>query len=244
MRKAVAMSAARRRSATVRTLVAVVLGTGLVTAAVAGPAGSAESSSTKAAVAQAKTELIVLKDLPKGWTSSPSSNGNSSIPGASQLATCLGVPTSVVNDNPPSANSPEFDSADHSMTVTDSIAVSPSTASAKADYNSLANAKAPGCLTTVLNGVTKASLASEFGSGASIGTIEVTRSPRSEFAGHGANFTAFLPVTVQEQTLNVQLTIIDYLKGYENETVTFTSVQSPFPTSLAKHLTTVAVSRF
>ena len=238
------MSAPRRRSTTVRALAAAVLRTGLATAALAGPAGSAESSSTKAAVAHAKTELIVLKDLPKGWKSTTTSNDNSTIPGASQLAACLGVPTSVINDNPPSANSPEFDSADQSMTVTDSIAVSPSTASAKADFDSLANAKTPGCLTTVLNGVTKATLASEFGSGATIGTIDVTRSPGSEFAGHGANFTAFLPVTVQEETLNVQLTIIDYLKGTDNETVTLTSVQSPFPTSLAKHLTTVAVSRF
>ena len=92
--------------------------------------------------------------------------------------------------------------------------------------------------------MTKASLASEFGSGASIGTIDVTRSPNAEFAGHGANFTAFLPVTVQEQTLNVQLTIIDYLKGTENETVTLTSIESPFPTTLATHLTTLAVDRF
>ena len=234
----------RRRNTPARALVAAVLGTGLVAAAIAGPVGGAEPSSTKAAVAQAKKELIVLKDLPKGWTSTASSNGNSTIPGASQLATCLGVPTSVINDNPPSANSPEFDSASQSMTVTDSIAVSPSKASAKADYASLADAKTPGCLTTVLNGVTKAGLASEFGSGASIGTIDVIRSPRTEFAGNGANFTAFLPVTVQEQTLNVQLTIIDYLKGTENETVTFTSIQSPFPTALAKRLTAVALSRF
>jgi hypothetical protein len=214
------------------------------TATIAGTAGASESASTKAAVANAKTKLIVLKDLPKSWTSNKSSSGNSTIPGAGQLAACLGVPTSVINDNPPSANSPEFDSANQLMSVTDSIAVSPSKQSAQADYNSLANAKTPGCLTTVLNGVTKASLASEFGSGASIGTIDVTRSPRTEFAGHSANFTAFLPVTVQEQTLNVQLTIVDYLKGAANETVTLTSIGSPFPTTLAKHLTTLAVNRF
>ena len=236
-----------KRNTSVRALVALVaavVGPGLMTVGVAGVAGASESASTKAAVAQATKELIVLKDLPKGWTSSKSSNNNSTIPGATELATCLGVPTSVINDNPPTANSPEFDSANQLMTVTDSIAVSPSLKSAKADYNSLANKKTPGCLSTVLNGVTKASLASEFGSGASIGTIDVTRSPNAEFAGHGANFTAFLPVTVQEQTLKVQLTIIDYLKGTENETVTLTSIESPFPTTLAKHLTTLAVDRF
>jgi hypothetical protein len=226
-----------KRNTSVRALVALVaavVGPGLMTVGVAGVAGASESASTKAAVAQATKE----------WTSSKSSNNNSTIPGATELATCLGVPTSVINDNPPTANSPEFDSANQLMTVTDSIAVSPSLKSAKADYNSLANKKTPGCLSTVLNGVTKASLASEFGSGASIGTIDVTRSPNAEFAGHGANFTAFLPVTVQEQTLNVQLTIIDYLKGTENETVTLTSIESPFPTTLAKHLTTLAVDRF
>jgi hypothetical protein len=232
------------RVAAVRTMVAVVLVAGVATMVTAGAAGAAESSSTKTAVANAKKALIVLKDLPKGWTSTPATGGNSSIPGASQLATCLGVPASVINDDPPSANSPEFDSANHLMTVNDSIAVSPSVKSAKADYNSLANAKTPGCLTTVLNGASKASLASEFGTGATIGTIDVTRAPNAEFAGHGADFTAFLPVTVQGQTLNVQLTIIDYLKGTENETVTFTAIETPFSTALAKHLTTVAVKRF
>jgi hypothetical protein len=224
--------------------IAALLVAGLVAVVTTGTAGASESPATKAKVAQAKNSLIVLKDLPKGWTATASSNNNSNIPGSAQLAGCLGVPASVINDNPPSANSKEFDSADKLMSVNDSIAVSPTTKAARADYDSLANAKTPGCLNTVLNGAAKATLASEFGSGSTIGTIDVTRSPGSEFAGHSANFTAFLPVTVQEQTLNVQLTVIDYLHGVENETVTLTSIQSPFPTTLAKHLTAVAVKRF
>jgi len=233
----------RRRNTPVRALVAVALLTGLVTAAMAGAAGASGSSKAGAEVAKAKKSLIVLKDLPKGWTSTKSSNDNSSFPGSTQLAACLGVPASVINDNPPTANSPTFDSANQLMTVNDSIAVSPTTKSAKADYQSLANTKTPRCLTTVLNGAAKASLTSEFGSGATIGTIDVTRSPASDFSGHSANFTAYLPVTVQEQTLNVQLTVVDYLKGVDNETVTFSAVDSPFPSALAKRLTGLAVQR-
>ena len=205
----------------------VVLAASILVAATA--AGAAGLSNTKSEVAHAKKHLLVLSDLPAGWTSTPSSNDNSSIPGAAQLAACVGVPTKVIDDNPPSANSLDFQSANKLMTVSDSIAVSPSVTSAKADYNSLANAKTPRCLTTVLNGATKATLVSAFGAGATIGTIQVTRSPNADFAGHQANFTAYLPVTVGEQTLNVELTVVDYLKGTANETVTFTSIQSPFP---------------
>ncbi len=220
-----------------------VLAVSVLSATMAGAAGAAGSSTTRSEVAQAKKHLLVLRDLPAGWTSMPSSNGNSSIPGAAQLATCVGVSTKVIDDNPPSANSPDFQSANKLMTVSDSIAVSPSVKSAKADYDSLANAKTPSCLTTVLNGTTKATLVAEFGSGATIGTIQVTRSPNTDFAGHQANFTAYLPVTVQGQTLNVELTVVDYLKGTTNETVTFTSLQSPFPTALSKQLTALAVKR-
>lgn len=220
----------------------------LALAGTATTAGAAGSSTTKAEVARAKKDLIVLKDLPKGWKSSPSSNSNSTFPGAAQLAACIGVPAGIINDNPPSANSPDFASANQLMTVDDSIAVSPSVKAARADYDSLTNARTPSCLTTVLNGPAKATLTASFGTGATIGTIDVTRSPSSDFAGHGANFTAFLPVTVQTagqtETLNVQLTVVDYRLGTENETLTLSSIQSPFPTALAKHLTAVAVHRF
>ena len=56
-----------------------------------------------------------------------------------------------------------------------------SAAAAQADYSSLASAKAPGCLTTVFNGPAKKQLSGEFGSGAKVGAVQVSRSPAAAF---------------------------------------------------------------
>jgi hypothetical protein len=191
----------------------------------------------------AKKALLVASDFPAGWTSTKASNDNSSFPGATQLARCLGIPTSIVTDNPPTANSDEFDSRDGLQSVSDSVAVYPSAKAAQADHGSLASAKTPSCLTQVLNGPARHALASQFGSGASLGTILVSRSPASEFAPGSANFIAFMPVTTHGVTLNLELSVVDYVKGPTEQTVVMSSVQTPFPAALAFHLTTVAAGR-
>jgi len=52
-----------------------------------------------------------------------------------------------------------------------------------------------------------------------------------------------MPITTHGVTLNFELTVVDYVKGKNEQTVIFTAVQSQFPTSLARHLTAVAVGR-
>ena len=208
----------------------------------ASPVGA---SGNQAALTQAKKSLLVRADLPKGWVSMKSSSSSGpAIPGEAQLAACLKVPTGVIADNPPTANSPEFQSQSKLLIVNDSVSVYRSTKAAKADFSAAGNAKTPACLTSVLNGPAKAALSTEVGgSGATIGTIQVTKAPASDFAPHSASVTAYLPVTVMEHTLNVQLTLVDYVKGTEDQTVTLVSIQQSFPKSLAHHLTTVASDR-
>jgi hypothetical protein len=232
----------RRADAVTRICFAVCLSGGLAMGMLA---GSADEASAHAAppIGQAKKALLVLSDMPDGWTSTRSSNNNSSFPGATQLADCLGVPTSVITDNPPTANSPEFASKNQLQTVNDSVSIYPSVKAARTDFASLANVKTPSCLTQVLNGSARPALQSQFGSGVSIGNILVSRSPVREFAPGSANFTAFMPITTHAVTLNLELTVVDYVKAREEQTVTLISVQSPFPSSLARHLTTVAAGR-
>jgi hypothetical protein len=202
------------------------------------------AAGTSSQLSQARRDLLVASDLPTGWTSTKSSNNNnSSFPGAAQLARCLGVPTSIITNNPPTVSSPEFDSKNQLQTVNDSVSVYPSTKAAHADFASLANPKTPSCLTQVFNGSARGAFQSQFGSGATLGTVLVSRSPTTEFAPGSANFTAFMPITSHGVTLNFELTIVDYVKGRNEQTVAFTSVQSPFPASLARHLTTVAMGR-
>ncbi len=232
----------RRVGAVARTCVATCVTGGLAMGMLAGAIDAASAHSAPPP-GQAKKALLVLSDLPSGWTSTKSSSNNSSFPGAAQLARCLGVPTRIITENPPTANSPEFDSANQLQSVNDSVSIYPSVKAARVDFASLANPKTPSCLTQVLNGSARAALQSQFGSGARVGNILVSRSPATEFAQGSANFTAFMPITSHGVTINLELTVVDFVKGRDEQTVVLTSAQSPFPTSLARHLTTVALAR-
>jgi hypothetical protein len=190
-----------------------------------------------------KSALLVLSDMPRGWTSTKSTNDNSAIPGAAQLASCIGVPTSVITDNPPGASSPDFNSKNGQLMVDDNVSIYPSAKAAQADFSSLANAKTPSCLTAALNGPAKSALGTGFGPGTSVGTVTVTRTPAADYAPDSANFTMFVPISGNGSTLNVEITVVDFVRGRDEQTVMLGSVDTQFPTSLARHLTTVAVDR-
>jgi hypothetical protein len=214
----------------------------LTTGVLGGTAGAASHGSAQ--IAREKKALLVLSDMPKGWTSSKSSsNNNSPFPGAAQLATCIGVPTSVITYNAPSVSSPEFDSKNQQLSAQDSVQDYPSPRAAQADFASLANAKTPGCMTQDLNGSGKAEFDAQVGNGLTVGSVTVTKTPESDYAPRTTNFTMFFPVTQKGVTINVELTLIDYVKGREEQTVMLSAFQATFPTALARHLTTVADER-
>jgi hypothetical protein len=222
------------------------LAAGLVTgfvvsllAATAGVAGAGNSPQ----IAQAKKDLLVLKDMPKGWTSSKSGNNNNSTPGAAQLARCLGVPTRVIEESPPTAYSRQFSSKDQQLTVSDNVSIYPSAKAAQADFDIFTNPKSSACLTRNYNGPGRALLAKETGAGKGLGTVEVSREPASDFAVHTANYVVFFPITTSETTINVQTTLVDFIKGNEEQTVGLTSLDSTFPAPLSRHLTAVAAGR-
>jgi len=146
-------------------------------------------------------------------------------------------------DSSPSASSPQFVSQDQRYTVQDSVTIYSSSRAARASFDALANPKTPSCLSSVLNGPAKAALEHGFGSGASIGSITVSRAPSRDFAPGNANFMAILSVTEQGVTLPLELIVVDFVKGNEEQTVTFNSVEGSFPIPLAGHLTSLALAR-
>ena len=79
--------------------------------------------------------------------------------------------------------------------------------------------------------------------GTGVGNVTVTRTPASDYAPHSTNVTMFLPITTKGVTINVELVLVDYVKGREEQTVALSAFQSTFPTALARHLTTVADGR-
>jgi hypothetical protein len=227
-----------------------VLARGAVAAAVAGglllstlPVVAGAATATKPQLAQARRALLVLSDLPKGWKASKSSNDNSPVPGLAQLAHCLGLPLSEVDDNPPSVSSPEFDSRDHLESVDDMVEVFPSAKAARADFESLASPKAPGCLAANFNGPSRSQIATSFGPTAKVGSIAVVRTPSADYAPHELNYTLFFPITTKGITLNFEITQVAYVKGADEQDITLLTAQAPFPTSLSRRVTKVAAGR-
>jgi hypothetical protein len=211
-----------------------------------GPAGAA-SSPNASQIAQAKKSLILLSDLPQGWTA-PKSSGDTpasgrTVPGAAQLATCLGVAKKVIENMAPTESSPSFTSKDEQQSAQDSVTIDPSASAARASFASIAGAKTPGCLNTILNGVGKQTLAGSLQPGESMGTISVSAVTPAGLAPHSAGFSIAVPIKYKSQVINSQITIIDVAKGHEESELTLTSVRSDFPAALSKHLAQVALQR-
>jgi hypothetical protein len=232
----------RRWGAVARSVPAAALAVGLAFSLLTGTAGAA-SSPGKSALSTARKALLVLSDMPKGWMSSSSSGGNSSFPGEAQLATCIGVPKSVITSNPPSATSPDFNSKDDLLMVGDSVAVYRHAKLAAAEHAALGNAKTPGCMTTIFNGAAKASIEKSFGSGTTLGAVVVARTPTADYAPGTINLTLYFPIISDGVTVNVQITEVDYVRGNEEGQVTFTAFNSTFPASLSRSLMALADKR-
>jgi len=209
-------------------------------------ASTAEATSvhTRAELAQAKKSLLVLSDMPKTWTSSTASNNNTPTPDAAQLAACLGVSLNAVNDNPPSVSSRDFNSKGDLQSVQDMIEVFPTAAAAQADLAVASKRNAPKCFTEAFNSPeSRSQMQSAFGSGAVIGTLDVTRTPSSYYGPHTVNITIYFPVTTNGVALNLELVEVGFVKGNEEQMIVLTSVQSAFPTSLSRRLTALADAR-
>src|SRR5271155_4055523 len=105
----------------------------------------------QAAIAKAKTSLLVRSDFPSAWTTSLSSNGDRSPLDDSELASCLGVPLSQLSLNPPRADSPDFNQNKKKLSVDNEVSVFSSSAVALQQFNLFENTKTPGCIANTFN---------------------------------------------------------------------------------------------
>lgn len=213
-------------------------------AAIPGTAGASTrmvAAATQSQKAHAKKALLVLSDIPRGWTSSPSTNsGSGNFPGAAQLAACIGVPSKLIASNPPQVDSPNFHSKDQTLEVDDNVAIFPSAKNAKAEFAAVSNAKTAGCMTSIMNGSFKSQIGASAGSGASVGTITVTkaRAPKGTTA-----YDVGVPITSQGVVVPLHLVIVYFIKGQYGQNMTLFGYGTPFPASLEQHLITVARAR-
>jgi hypothetical protein len=202
-------------------------------------------ASTASNKTQAKKLLLVLADMPRGWKKEKGSggSGSSSLPGATLLASCIGVPSTLISSNPPEVDSPYYENKSGSLEVQDSVSIFPSAKAASEAFDAMANTKTPACMTTIMNGSFKAQIIGSAGKGATVGTITVTRADTAGFAPGSTGLVMSLPITVQGISVDASLTAVYYVKGKLGQQIDFNSYGPVFPTSLAESLSATALHR-
>ncbi len=232
----------RRRDLRPGSIVAVIL---LVSSLLGATQSAGVAASTASNKAQAKKFLLTLSDMPKGWKTEKGSgdNGSGSFPGAAQLASCIGVPSKLINANPPEVDSPYFENKSGSLEVQDSVSIFGSAKLAKAELSTMANPNTPSCMATVMNGPFKSKLGGSGANGTKVGTIAVTRLAPGTFRSGTTGFVVSIPVSDQGVSLTAVVELVFYVKGKFGQQLAFNSYGSPFPAATANSLTSTALNR-
>ncbi len=211
---------------------------------VAGPAGASSSSG---AYAQLKKDLLVHSDLPSGWSGqgavTTSDGGGGGFPGQTQLASCLGVSSSLIDAKSPTVMSPSFQDKAGTHTVQDSVNEFHSTKLASEEYAAVADGKVPGCLSADLQTPSAKQQLQTAMKGVSVGAVSVAAANRSGLVPHSTGFTISFPAASQGISFNVAITIVSMVRGKTGTQLSFTGVGTPFSTSLEHHLASVAYGR-
>jgi len=223
-----------------------IIATAVVTCALlTGALFTAAGASPASEKAQAKKLLLVAADMPKGWKTEKGSGGSGSgnIPGATQLAGCIGVSPSLINSNPPEADSPYFENKKGSLEVQDEVSVFSSSTTARHELAAIANPKTPACMATLMNGSFRSGIAASAGKGATLGVITVTRADPANFGPGTAGLVISLPITASGVSITADIAAIYTTKGKFGQEINFNSYGAAFPSSTARALVAKAVAR-
>jgi hypothetical protein len=232
-----------RHHATAAAVAAVLVSVGLWGVVVLTAPAVAGASPRSNDLAQARRALLVLSDMPAGWTTAKNSNNSNNNVGDKQLAQCIGVATTLIAENPPSVNSPQFQDKQGSLMVTDNVTVFPTTENAAAEFAIATDAKTPGCMTQLASGPLKSQLFGKTPTGVSIGTPLVSPIAASAFGPHTGGYSLSVPLDSHGQIVNLTVTQLFAVRGKLGQQITFTAIGEPFSISLEQHLTAVAVDR-
>ena len=210
--------------------------------AVLGSAATPAAASSPS-LAQARKDLLVRSDFPAGWTTTKNTDTGNSTVGDTQLATCIGVPASLVSENPPSVNSPDFQADQGTMLVSDNVTVFPSAKNAATEYALGQNPKTAGCMTQLASGPLKTKLFGKTPKGMTYGTPLVSAVAAGAFGTGVAGYALSVPITSHGVVVNVTITQLVTVKGRLGHQVTFTAIGSPFSIPLERQIMAVAAGR-
>jgi hypothetical protein len=205
-------------------------------------AGAVRSGSGSGELAQARRALLVLSDMPSGWESTKAPNNPNTTVGDRQLAHCIGVAVSLITENPPSVNSPQFENRSGSLTVNDNVTVFPSAKNALAELGTTGSKKTPACLTTLAEGPLKSTLFGKPPKGVTYGTPLVSATDPTAFP-FTAGYSMSVPAASHGQTVNITVTQLFAVKGRLGQQIVFTSIGPSFPIATEQRIAAAAVQR-
>jgi hypothetical protein len=204
------------------------------------PAGAV---SKKEAVAEARAVLLVRADFPTGWTTSANSDSGS-VPGLGKMAACLNVSQSLLNYNPPGANSPTFNQNSLALSVTDDVEVFPSAKMANEQFDVWSSTRMPTCLAAFFNSpAAKKSLEQSIGAGSKVGTATVTLESSPHLGGETTAMLIVIPTSYRKVSLMISLSIVTIFTKLIGAQLTFTSAFGAFPSSLETTLEHAAAQK-
>jgi hypothetical protein len=205
-------------------------------------AGAMRAGSGSSELAQARKALLVLSNMPSGWESTKAPNNPNSTVGDAQLARCMGVGVSLITENPPSVNSPQFQNRSGSLTINDNVTVFPSAKNALAELGTVANKKTPGCMTTLAQGPLKSQLFGKTPKGVTYGSPLVSGTDPAAFP-FMAGYSMSVPAVTHGQTVNITVTQLFAVKGRLGQQIVFTSIGPSFPIATEERIAAAAVQR-
>ncbi len=240
-RTAARTASARHRLTALGALLAAALVT-TSTLVVWGPSPVASAHASHSQLTRARNALLVLADMPAGWVKAKNTNSNNNI-GSAQLARCMGVSQALIDENPPSVNSPQFQNRQGTLIVNDNVTVFPSVKNAAAELAIVANPKTPTCMTQLASGPLKTKLFGTLPKDVSLGTPLVSPTSASAFGANTPGFSLSVPITTRGVTVNVTVTQLSAVKGLYGQQITFTAIGDPFSIPLEQRITASAVGR-
>jgi hypothetical protein len=205
---------------------------------------SAMAAAQPGTAAQAKTHLLVLADLPKGWSTEKgtANTQNAAYPAGSTYTACLGPAAGLPEAVPPEVDSPYFQNKDGSQEIQDAISTFKTSATAKSSFAALSSPAFAGCASSALNAYLKANPPQ----GATLGTLTVSPPLGAKFGAHTNGFVLTSPITTQGQTVIMMTTTVFFIRGTLGQQLTFTEYGAvggsgtPFPPAEIRHMITVA----
>ena len=205
--------------------------------------GTAAATSTAAATAGGRTRLT-LSDLPSGWVSGgPAAAPTRLSPWSTQLASCVGVPARLAAVAPAKVTSPDFSSADKTLTVQDSVSEYGTAAQARADSAAMSSPKTPACMNSIGSAALQASIQQRAGSGATVGTVTIAALPTTWHAEHVSGFTVTIPLVSAGRQLTITSTEVGFVRGAVVHQVTFNGNGAAFPGLLEARLVETVQNR-